>query len=121
MLKRLPLLLYVALILFISLKSTGPELVSIPHIDKVQHFMAYAVFAIVAAYAVSTKRAFYKHCTAIVLFSGVIELIQPWFGRECSVFDLLANSLGVVLGMLIAAVMSNKQVWLCDIINLKLD
>ena len=62
--------------------------------------MAYSVFAIVAAYAVSSKRTFYWSCIGIVLFSGMIELVQPYFGRECSAFDLLANSLGVALGMM---------------------
>ncbi|MGR5144676.1 VanZ family protein [Photobacterium sp. DNB23_23_1] len=109
MLKRLPLLLYAVLILFLSLKPTGPELLSIPHIDKIQHFMAYAGFAIFAAYATSTKRSFYKCCAVIVLFSGVIELIQPFFGRECSFFDLLANSFGVFIGSIIVLVFIRRD------------
>ncbi|WEM41560.1 VanZ family protein [Photobacterium sp. DA100] len=121
MLRKIPLILYALLILFLSLKPTGPELVSIPHIDKVQHFMAYAVFAILAGFAVPTKRSFYKCCFAIVLFSGAIELIQPSFGRECSFFDLLANSLGVSLGMFVTALLHNQQKRLCDFLNLSLD
>ncbi|MBC7006733.1 VanZ family protein [Photobacterium sp. BZF1] len=118
MIKKIPLLLYALLILFLSLKPNGPELVSIPHIDKVQHFIAYAVFAIVAAYAVATKRAFYRYGLAIVLFSGGIEILQPYFGRECSLFDLLANSLGVALGMFIVSLVNNKQVWFEGYLNL---
>ncbi|MDV5172121.1 VanZ family protein [Photobacterium rosenbergii] len=121
MLRKLPLFLYALLILYLSLKPSGPEIVSIPHIDKLQHFMAYTVFAVVAAYAVSTKRAYYKVCIAIVLFSGAIELIQPSFGRECSFFDWLANSLGVSLGMFVTALLYNQQKRLCDFLNLSLD
>ncbi|WEM41561.1 VanZ family protein [Photobacterium sp. DA100] len=101
MLKRLSVLIYIIAMLFLSLKPVGPKIISIPYIFYLQHFIAYTAFVIVVAYAVNNKQVFYTSCSVIIFFSGLIEIIQPRFGRESSIWDFVANCLGVSLGILV--------------------
>lgn len=104
MIKRFSIVVYVFIMLFLSLKPVGPKLISIPYIYQLQHFFAYMIFVIVAACFANAKTSFYKYCAVILFFSGAIELIQPYFGRECSVWDFLANTIGISFGMFVVYV-----------------
>ncbi len=77
-----------------------PQLPSVPGKDKTFHFLAYAVFA----FPVSFARP--KHYILILIFiiswSGLMELIQPYVNRYGELKDLTANTIGVVIGFVIA-------------------
>ncbi len=69
--------------------------------DKVQHFIGYAVLSIAA---VSAGRAWQQKGMMIFLsfLMGIaIEFIQPMTGRYFETGDIIANSVGLVAGVLI--------------------
>jgi len=65
------------------------------------------LFGIPAIFAVVAIRRPVIVLLSGILLSGVIELAQywnPWFGRRCDIDDWLANSIGTLVGVLIAVV-----------------
>ena len=71
--------------------------------DKVSHLVAYGVFAILGYRAVNEAKYYLYICTGIVAYSGLMEIAQSFMpGRVMSAYDLLANTVGVVLGAAIA-------------------
>lgn len=76
------------------------HLPSVPGTDKTHHFIAYSALFFPVALAKP------KHWLLIGLFficwSGAIELIQPYVNRYAEWLDLLANSIGLCCGYLLA-------------------
>jgi VanZ family protein len=75
--------------------------------DKIYHFLAYVIFALLwVTYIKNHPKINSVHITTIVLiiFGIILELVQHRFNpnRTYDNLDLLANCLGVVVGMLIA-------------------
>jgi len=81
-----------------------PELPEIPGSDKTHHLIAYACLMLPAA----LRRP--KYLWAIALFfitwSGLIELIQPYVNRYGEWVDLLANTVGVAIGVLLGGLLN---------------
>ncbi|MGL1958081.1 MAG: VanZ family protein [Colwellia sp.] len=75
-----------------------------PGTDKTHHFIAYAVLML----PVALRKPKYWLLVAIgfIAFSGIIELIQPYVNRYGEWLDLLANSLGVLLGIALATLLN---------------
>ncbi|MCW5206687.1 VanZ family protein [Desulfobulbus sp. F5] len=77
-----------------------PALPSVPGKDKTLHLIAYAALM----FPVGLRRP--KRISAIflcfVLYSGMIELIQPYVNRYGEWLDLAANTLGLACGLLLA-------------------
>jgi VanZ family protein len=75
-----------------------PELPPLPGSDKTHHFIAYATLI----FPTALKRP--KYWQIIVLFfivwSGAIELIQPYVNRYGELQDLAANIIGLAFGFL---------------------
>ena len=73
-----------------------------PGTDKTHHFIAYATLMLPTALRKP------KHWVLIVLlfvvFSGAIELIQPYVNRYGEWKDMLANVAGLACGLIIAEV-----------------
>ena len=90
------------LLLVISILSLSPlpELPSVPGTDKTHHFIAYATLAFPASLA-KPKKLFYI-LLFFSLYSGMIELIQPYVNRHGEWLDFAANNAGVLLGFLLA-------------------
>jgi len=92
----------VVVLFFITFFSLLPvaELPPVPGSDKTHHFVAYAALVFPAALAHA------KHLKWLILgfflWSGAIELIQPYVNRYGEWLDLLANSTGLVIGLLMA-------------------
>lgn len=71
--------------------------------DKLAHFSCYALFAILAFRVDKGRVAFGALCLGIVLFGGLLEYAQSMTpDRMMSVYDFLANTLGVIVGALMA-------------------
>ena len=88
-----------------------PVLPPAPGTDKTHHLIAYAVLMLPAALR---KPANWILLGAFfILYSGAIELIQPFVNRYGEWLDLLANSTGVICGVIIAwlinSIISSKQ------------
>jgi len=75
------------------------ELPEMPGSDKTHHFIAYGLLM----FPVALRQP--KHWLligfAFIVWSGAIELVQPFVNRYGEWLDLLANSGGVLLGAVI--------------------
>jgi VanZ family protein len=69
--------------------------------DKAQHFAAYAVFMIIAFPIGKSRTTHLRTALGIICFSIFIEYAQQFSpGRDTSIEDAIANSLGVISGYL---------------------
>lgn len=82
-----------------------PELPEVPGSDKTHHFMAYGSVAFFMALGKPKKIWLYFLLT--ILWSGGIEMIQPYVNRHGEWLDLLANSTGVLIGWAISMITNN--------------
>ena len=103
---RLPALLVAGVIWFLSSQSTLPQPKGVLSWDKLQHAMAFAVFAGAAGLWASVD--FWKRRPALALLIitfvgsayGAVDEFHQYFvpGRNCNVWDWLADTLGAVIG-----------------------
>lgn len=63
-------------------------------IDKAVHFLFF--FALVVPVLTFYPRAWVWVVPVAIAYGGMIEVIQPYFGRGMELGDFVANSLGVV-------------------------
>ncbi len=98
--------LYITLILLASIAtlSLWPStyLPSVPGTDKTHHFIAYA--ALIFPTALKQPKYYLAIVVAFIAFSGAIELIQPYVNRYGEWLDMMANTLGLLCGWLLAKV-----------------
>lgn len=82
-----------------------PQLPGIPGTDKTHHLIAYA--ALMFPVALRKTKYWFLIALAFVTYSGLIELIQPYVNRYGEWLDLLANTAGIVIGVVLGFV-ANK-------------
>jgi VanZ family protein len=77
--------------------------------DKINHFIAYATFAFcgLSAYIGSKIVRVLLFCVCYGLFMEWMQGLVP--GREQSLYDALANALGVAIGWTIFRLLSRKK------------
>ncbi len=73
---------------------------SVPGSDKTHHFISYALLMFPVALA--KPKHWYFIAIFFIVYSGMIEIIQPYVNRYGEWLDLLANSIGVMLAILLA-------------------
>ncbi len=93
------LIIYTGFVTYCSLSQassiTTPD---IEHVDKLCHFILYGIFTFLAFRISKTKPAFYIICIGIIAISGLMEFGQSFVpNRSMSLYDLIANSIGVIL------------------------
>ncbi len=100
---HLPPAVYMAVILYLSLRPPpiGPPLFL--HADKLIHFAAYAVMAALwmrtFARAEATGRAIAASILISFVFGAFVEVMQSYAPpREASLLDAAANGLGAIAG-----------------------
>ena len=71
--------------------------------DKALHLLAFAV--LILPMAVAAPRRALSLAPVCIAFGATIEVIQPTFGRSAEWLDLLADTLGVGLGLAIGLVL----------------
>ncbi len=100
--KKYWIVLSVLILASITILSLWPaaKLPPVPGSDKIHHFIAYALLM----FPVSLGKPRYGLVFGLffILWSGSIELIQPYVNRYGEWMDLLANIAGLVLGLLAA-------------------
>ena len=105
---RLPALLIAGVIWFLSSQSTLPQPKGILGWDKLQHFLAYGALGVAVglwAFPVFWKRRPVLALLLTILVSsayGAIDEFHQYFvpGRDCNVWDWIADTLGAFLGAL---------------------
>src|SRR6056297_1134254 len=76
-----------------------PEFPDMPGNDKSGHLIAYAALMFPAA--LRRPKYWMLYGLLFIVFSGILELIQPFANRYGEWFDLAANSAGILIGALI--------------------
>ena len=77
--------------------------------DKINHFVAYAVLSFCSLTSAQGKR-FWRILLLCIAYGIFMELAQGFVpGREQSLYDALANSLGVAIGWTIFRLLSGKK------------
>jgi VanZ family protein len=66
--------------------------------DKLLHFTAYFGLSLMATIAVRADRRVLWWAIGLVALGGVLEIVQGMTGRDCDIYDELANAIGVLVG-----------------------
>jgi VanZ family protein len=107
---KLPFFIIAGFLWFLSSQSILPQPKGILGFDKFQHLLAYLVLAVSLGLWFSPEH-WQFHCLRtfllIVFISsvyGVVDEIHQYFvpGRDCNVWDWIADTLGAALGALIS-------------------
>jgi VanZ family protein len=94
--------LLISLIVYLSLTPHPPEPLSFPDADKLEHGIAYGSLApwFCQIYLSTWSRVFVL--AALIVLGVGLEFVQGWTGyRTFDVWDMVANSIGVMLGFLL--------------------
>lgn len=73
-----------------------PQLPHFPGTDKTHHFISYAL--VIFPVILRKPNNYIWLIGLVIVWSGGIELIQPWVNRYAEWADFRANILGVLLG-----------------------
>ncbi|MCI2282686.1 VanZ family protein [Colwellia sp. MSW7] len=76
---------------------------AVPGTDKTHHFIAYG--ALIFPTALKQPKNTFLIIVGFAAFSGAIELIQPYVNRYGEWLDMLANTLGLLCGWVLAKIM----------------
>jgi VanZ family protein len=109
------LIIYVLLLTILSLISIGgvPRLGSSID-DKIYHFIAYTIFTILCFNLLNTPQVKYKISISVVIaiiYGIIIEVLQSVISnsRTSDFYDVVANSLGVVFGVIVIGFFRNRK------------
>ena len=80
------------------------SLPQVPGTDKTHHFIAYGL--LVLPTALKKPNGWIYIALAFMVFSGLIELIQPCVNRYGEWLDMLANVVGLFCGIIIATILN---------------
>lgn len=101
-------IIYIGCIMALSLLPPQdlPKLQLFRGADKVVHFMMYFIFSILFCWAIKSELKYYRLAISIPVTIGwgiMMEYLQLSMhaGRSFSIYDMLANSLGVFSGVII--------------------
>jgi VanZ family protein len=81
--------------------------------DKVYHALAFAFLLIPTALLRPTLLRFILPLA--IAYGGMIEIIQPYFGRSADLADLVADSIGAIagvgVGMALRMILAERTFW----------
>ncbi|MBX2847478.1 MAG: VanZ family protein [Acidiferrobacterales bacterium] len=80
-----------------------PALPDVPGSDKTHHYLAYA--SLMFPVAIKRPKYWLWIGSFFVIWSGAIELLQPFVNRYAEWLDLLANVIGILIGILLASIL----------------
>jgi VanZ family protein len=94
--------LLIGLLVYLSLTPHPPEPFSFPDADKLEHGIAYGSLALWFCQIYFSARSRMIVLTALIGLGIGLEFVQGWTGyRYFDVWDMAANSIGVLLGLLL--------------------
>lgn len=108
-------ILYVGCIAALSLlpPQDFPKIPVFEGFDKVVHFMMYFILSLLLSWAVKTEQKYMRLFLIIPVTIGwgiFMEIMQyeMHLGRSFDIFDMLANSTGVGVGVLLYVIVTRK-------------
>lgn len=103
---RLALLALLAVISFLALTPAPPSSIDSGW-DKLNHLAAFAALALAAGFSAATSaRHAGRSALALLVYGGLIELLQSRMPpRQGEWADLLADAVGILLGLGLAALL----------------
>jgi VanZ family protein len=112
---KIPAPLIGIVIWFLSAQSILPQPKGILGFDKLQHFIAYFVLAASIIPWFSPRRRIFRSlwmCLPAALIAsgyGIVDELHQYFvpGRDCNVWDWIADTLGAVFGAFTGAALMN--------------
>ncbi|MEM7336598.1 MAG: VanZ family protein [Chloroflexota bacterium] len=100
--------IYAIVIILLSLLPTEPE-IKVVGWDKIGHFSAYLVMSLLGLLTFSSKNGRISILVVIISLGFILEWLQGFVpGRDTSLIDGLANSLGVLLGTALFFLFQNQ-------------
>ena len=94
--------LLIFLIVYLSLVPSPPTLVTFDNSDKYEHAFAYASVSFWFCQIYLLARSRFVLIVALIGLGVALEYVQGWTGyRSFDVMDMLADSVGVLLGWLV--------------------
>jgi VanZ family protein len=78
--------------------SSGPAEIEALYWDKALHFTAYFGLAGLICLALNGGRKVVAATLALILFGGILEIVQGFVNRDPDFYDELANTLGALTG-----------------------
>jgi len=94
--------LLVGLVVYLSLVQHPPEPLSFEHADKLEHVFAYAALSIWFCQIYLTGRSRMVVVIMLVGLGASLECLQDWMGfRNFESLDMVANTLGVLIGIIL--------------------
>jgi len=94
--------LLISLVLYLSLMPHPTEPLSFKNADKLEHAFSYAMLALWFCQLYRSVKLRAAVVIALVGLGVALEFVQGWTGyRMFDVLDMLANSVGVMLGWLL--------------------
>jgi VanZ family protein len=98
-------------ILYLSLVKIPKSNININHLDKLQHGFAYFILSISWLFTFYKKNSRYLIVCCCILFGILIEILQNELTnyRTGDYLDGIANSMGVIIGLLIFNLISKKM------------
>ena len=77
--------------------------VAIPHIDKIEHAMSYFILMVLFGQCYTQKRTRLIYAVVFICMGIILEYLQNLTAtRQFEYADMLANSSGVVLGVVLS-------------------
>jgi VanZ family protein len=90
-----------ALLLVVAILSLTPAVVNIGGSDKLGHFLAYATLSMIFSVIIRQRISLLWILLSLILFGILMEYLQGLSGyRYADPKDALANSIGVIFGLL---------------------
>ena len=110
--KYLKLLFWVLLtsVLVLScIPGASPGVLNMVNFDKVVHFFTFLLLSIIFLFAYSFSKPFFAVAFLMSMFGLLIEVVQLYVpNRLFSVYDLIADVLGVLAALLIYKLIDKK-------------
>lgn len=74
--------------------------------DKLEHFAAYGVLALLGTVSRRSKQGTIWVLLVIIAYGGAIEIIQPYVNRYMELGDFIANACGALFGTMLSSILN---------------
>lgn len=108
--QKIVFLSFICVVVGITVLSLIPPIskISLNKSDKIGHFIAYSVLTVNGLMIQKYQTKKYWMLIAFIAYGGLMEFIQGYVpGREVSIWDVAANTSGVLIGFTLIQLIEN--------------